>query len=432
MCKCLCPAQIIVNNQKKVVPCGKCVLCRERRSNIWAFRMKKQVMYEHDTFGLFVTLTYDDEHLPRSNFGFVTLNRRHFQLFMKRFRKQIEVRVKTIYCGEYGETTNRPHYHAVISGIPVSMSLHELQELVEGCWDHGFVLIKPCDGEVAKYVTKYSLKDLSRDDWYYEQKGMEKPFMQFSRGIGLEYFKQNEERIKKDGFCRDGKFKVAIPKYFKDKFMAKKKDKLEGAERLLRNQVELLKDKGFLGKNALNDVDYKAVCYGVYHIGQMEKYLRYKRGKIKASEIVCNFQEILDNPRRFFDLTCNNGVKNLDFQDVDCLNRLVKISRRYLRKARPSKMFIADDYRMNIFNIIDFEDYLKLLNYKEFYVSVSRRLLKVEKLCEDLYIKYCSSFDFDLFNSAMKKYYDYERRLSKQRYYDLVSKGMLSKGKGLV
>lgn len=428
MCKCLCPSHITINNQKKIVPCGKCALCRDQRSNMWSFRMKKQMMYERDTFGIFVTLTYNDENLPRSNFGCVTLRRRDFQLFMKRFRKQIEVPLKVIYCGEYGESTNRPHYHAVISGFPVSMCFHELQKLVEDCWHHGFVLVKACDGEVAKYVTKYSLKDLSRDALYYEQRGMEKPFRQFSRGIGLEYFKVNEKQIKKDGFCRDGKFKVLIPKYFKDKFMASKKDKLEDAERLLRNQVKLLKDKGFLDKNAMNNVDYKAVCYGVYHIGKMEKYIRYKNGKIDASKIVREFQDILEKPRHFYYLT----LKKLDFQEVDCLDRLVKISRRYLRKTRPSKMGIHDDYRMNIFNVVNFEDYQKLLNYNEFYSSVCSRMLKVEKLCEDIYIKYCGSFDFDVFNAAMAKYYNYQKELSKQRYYDMRAKGMLSKGKGLV
>ena len=60
-------------------------------------------------FNSFVTLTYDDDHLPEYN----SLNYKHFQDFMKRLRKSHN-RVRFYMCGEYGEDFSRPHYHALL------------------------------------------------------------------------------------------------------------------------------------------------------------------------------------------------------------------------------------------------------------------------------------------------------------------------------
>ena len=60
-------------------------------------------------FNSFVTLTYDDDHLPEYN----SLNYKHFQDFMKRLRKSHNG-VRFYMCGEYGEDFSRPHYHALL------------------------------------------------------------------------------------------------------------------------------------------------------------------------------------------------------------------------------------------------------------------------------------------------------------------------------
>ena len=54
----------------------------------------------------FVTLTYDEDHLPLDR----SVSRREVQLFMKRLRKAISpLRVRFFACGEYGERFGRPH-----------------------------------------------------------------------------------------------------------------------------------------------------------------------------------------------------------------------------------------------------------------------------------------------------------------------------------
>jgi hypothetical protein len=93
-----------------VLPCGQCIGCRLERSRQWAMRcLHESSLHE---FNSFVTFTYSDSSLPSDG----SLNYSHFQLFMKRLRKKFGK--VSFYCGgEYGETTRRPHYHAILFGI---------------------------------------------------------------------------------------------------------------------------------------------------------------------------------------------------------------------------------------------------------------------------------------------------------------------------
>lgn len=67
----------------------------------------------------FLTLTYKDETLPITSDGLPTLNPQDFTLWLKRLRKEIApLRVRYFMCGEYGTKTERPHYHAIVFGLP--------------------------------------------------------------------------------------------------------------------------------------------------------------------------------------------------------------------------------------------------------------------------------------------------------------------------
>ena len=80
----------------------------------------------HDS-AYFVTLTYDDFHIPKAYYpdpetGEVhtsyTLCKRDFQLWMKRLRKKFsDDKIRFFACGEYGGQTKRPHYHAIVFGL---------------------------------------------------------------------------------------------------------------------------------------------------------------------------------------------------------------------------------------------------------------------------------------------------------------------------
>lgn len=98
-----------------LLSCCRCYECRKAKANMWAMR----IMYEAESHKhcTFITLTYDDEHLPDN----AELSMRDVQLYMKRLRKRLSkegTRIRYFCAGEYGENgTKRPHYHLIIFGI---------------------------------------------------------------------------------------------------------------------------------------------------------------------------------------------------------------------------------------------------------------------------------------------------------------------------
>ena len=113
-----------VSKDWQEIPCGKCIGCRLEYSKQWANRCLLENQYHESSY--FITLTYDEEHVPRTYypdpetgeaFPALTLRKRDFQLFMKRLRKQTGQELRYFAAGEYGSKTMRPHYHAIIFGL---------------------------------------------------------------------------------------------------------------------------------------------------------------------------------------------------------------------------------------------------------------------------------------------------------------------------
>jgi len=95
----------------QVVPCGNCVGCRAEQGRQWGVRMMHEArMHESNVF---VTLTYREEDLPDET-GLAPTD---LSGFIKRLRKTQNAPISFFGCGEYGERTQRPHYHALLFGV---------------------------------------------------------------------------------------------------------------------------------------------------------------------------------------------------------------------------------------------------------------------------------------------------------------------------
>lgn len=163
------------------VPCGQCVGCRLERSRQWALRcMHEASLYEDN---IFLTLTYDDTHIPPDG----GLNKRHWQDFIRAVRKRYmpqrlkeleegkrdDARIRYFHAGEYGDYTGRPHYHGCLfnfrfpdqrhfttrKGFPVYVS-EELREL----WGKGLSEIGSVTFESAAYIARYILKKVTGNE----------------------------------------------------------------------------------------------------------------------------------------------------------------------------------------------------------------------------------------------------------------------------
>lgn len=92
-------------------PCGKCSECHY--CSVTEF--ESRILMEAASFPemYFFTLTYDDKHLPSEG-----LRKSDMIKFNKRLRfrvyKELGVRVRLVYCGEYGKKNHRPHYHGLM------------------------------------------------------------------------------------------------------------------------------------------------------------------------------------------------------------------------------------------------------------------------------------------------------------------------------
>lgn len=118
----------------------------------------------------FLTLTYDDENLPTTG----SLFYEDYQLFMKRLRKYAKIPVRFYMCGEYGEETFRPHYHACIFGynLPDRQLLKTTKagskiytsKILEKLWPHGLSSIGDVNFDSAAYVARYCMKKITGPD----------------------------------------------------------------------------------------------------------------------------------------------------------------------------------------------------------------------------------------------------------------------------
>lgn len=145
--------------------CGKCLECKKQKMLEMKTRIKNELKINKEAF--FITLTYDDEHKKN-------LNKRDMQLFFKRYRKK--QKLKYFYVGELGETTRRPHYHAIIfSQLPDDLKesktetkkghkQYESKE-IEKIWGNGLIKISKMETPLIGYITKYMLKNEDKKEF---------------------------------------------------------------------------------------------------------------------------------------------------------------------------------------------------------------------------------------------------------------------------
>lgn len=254
------------------VPCGKCIGCLQRRRNDWSTRLEYEL--EIASSAWFVTLTYNDKEVPVGE-GCLTLCKRDVQLFMKRLRKTTKNMIRYYMVGEYGENTQRPHYHAII--FNVTDDKEEMYDKVVSAWRNarkceiGHIDIGNVTPASIAYVTKYMIQLAGTN---YD--GREKPFSLMSRrpGIGHDYLRRYEKFHKKDSernyvSCPGGS-KRALPRYYKEKIYSKFTRQVQGAkaqksneekyEERKRNYEKLMKKR-----NCKKDFD-------LYEIEQIEYY----------------------------------------------------------------------------------------------------------------------------------------------------------------
>lgn len=202
--RCISPLLIDPQGTRAVVPCGKCGACLHTRRCDWSFRLA--IEHRQSVSSYFVTLTYDDLHLPWDE---VSVSKRDLQLFVKRLRKANSVAIRYYAVAEYGTLFQRPHYHLLLFNLDPNADLLKI-------WPYGRVDVGTVTPASIHYVTKYHV---NKGD---ELGGRAPPFVVMSRrpGIGASY-KDSHRRYHRSGMRYTAKLEgrdVRLPRYYKDAF----------------------------------------------------------------------------------------------------------------------------------------------------------------------------------------------------------------------
>lgn len=192
------------------LPCGRCVECRIRRSDEWTTRLLHEMTY-HPRGCSFITLTYSEDTLPL----YGSLDPKQLQNYWKKLRQELTPRnitFKYYACGEYGENTGRPHYHAIILGL----SIVKDAKIITDKWPFGLVDMGTVTRKSISYVTDYIKKsitgDLQKDA--YQSINLIPPYSTQSQGLGLRWAQANAKKIERDlSISRDGQER-SIPRYY--------------------------------------------------------------------------------------------------------------------------------------------------------------------------------------------------------------------------
>lgn len=161
--------------------CGQCTPCRINRRRLWTHRLWLEFLSAES--GVFVTLTYDKENLPPGG----SLQPEVVRDFVKRLREAVRPRLLRFFlCGEYGDETFRPHYHAIFFGLSV---LDE--EVIRKCWKLGFIAVGDVTLQSIAYTCGYVIKKMTKSaDPRLQGKVPEFARMSLRPGIGAKAMKE--------------------------------------------------------------------------------------------------------------------------------------------------------------------------------------------------------------------------------------------------
>jgi len=213
---------------------------------------------------LFVTLTYDTKYVPLTKNGYMSLNKRHIQTYMKRLRKLSDKKLKYYVCGEYGSKRDRPHYHMIIFNADA--------EKVERAWSEykaglgyvpfGSIFI----GEVNEASIGYTLKYMQKPGKIPKHRNDDriKEFSLISKGLGQNYISDSMIKWHKNDLLnrmyvplKDGK-KIAMPRYYKNKIYTEFQKTLINnhlksvmSDEALKAELELVQEFGDFAEKVL-------------------------------------------------------------------------------------------------------------------------------------------------------------------------------------
>lgn len=268
------------------LPCGKCYECLSKRAYEWSVRCRHEIACHEKN--CFITLTYDDMHLPSKK-----IVKSYFQKFMKKLRRKYQhnVSFKYIVSHEYGGKTGRPHHHAIIFGwtpsnqeylqkAPSGEPLYTSKDLEE-LWPYGYHSIGDANERTAFYIASYSLK--SNTNHFVDPTTGETmeltDSMDSSRktAIGYEYFMKYYDRLASSGELLPRYYVKLLDRHFPDYLEIYENNLLLNFTKQKSSQQKLAKFVITSQKEALSQSGYRTAPDKKKEIDNYKNILRHDR-----------------------------------------------------------------------------------------------------------------------------------------------------------
>lgn len=218
-----------ISNHTMELPCGTCLGCKTARAAQWASRCDHEARQWENN--IFVTLTYDDAHLPPEGH----LDAKALTLFFKRLRKRRTTRdkrlrsdqrgnIKYFACGEYGGLYDRPHYHACLFNVGFADKYRVGKDLFQSgllaeLWPNGRADFGEYTGGGANYIAQYTLKKQGKNNDH-DADGVWRPapFLRVSLkpAVGLAWLDKYKEDLQ-HGYLVSNGHRTPIPRTYRER-----------------------------------------------------------------------------------------------------------------------------------------------------------------------------------------------------------------------
>lgn len=210
------------------LPCSKCIGCRTDRASEWAQRCAHEATQWPTN--IFVTLTYDDAHLPAGG----DLEPGHLRNFIKRLRKSAiehssryrrdsKSGIRYLASGEYGSKGKRPHYHALFFNLDFADRRRTAADLYESptlsaLWGNGQVRFGDATPAAAAYIAQYNIKKIGTGEVLDPDTGLIRrpPFLRMSLkpAIGSQWLAKYKTDLQHGYLVTDTGRKMKVPRTY--------------------------------------------------------------------------------------------------------------------------------------------------------------------------------------------------------------------------
>lgn len=230
--------------------CDQCKGCRVRRRMELALRLEHESQFNEHSW--FVTLTYNDEHLPAGGSVNIKAIPDFIRMLRQKLRrKKIKQKLRYFAVSEYGGQTGRAHYHLILFGpdfpdrkisytkpsranhsesfiklFGIGGARYYTSELLENVWGNGFAQLTSVSQATMQYVAKFHIDKVTGEKAaeyysYTDESGNaynlepEQCRMSTNPGLGRKWIEKYWKCVYPRGYIiGHGGVKFAPPKYY--------------------------------------------------------------------------------------------------------------------------------------------------------------------------------------------------------------------------